>query len=195
MPVPVSTEQRKAIISLLSEGLENKQIAAQVGVTPGQVAAVKAHVTMRTYGGGESNDTAEEAEIATAVDTAFGLERDLQMALRRNIDQLQPGLTVADGDKEQIVASGRIDIKARDQHGRIVVIELKAGEPDRDSIGQILAYMGVLMNQDDETHVRGILVAKEFTPRTVSAARAAANIRLVQYRFRFTFETVAESPA
>jgi hypothetical protein len=32
-----------------------------------------------------------ETEVADAIDTAFGLERDLQMALRRNIDQLERG--------------------------------------------------------------------------------------------------------
>jgi hypothetical protein len=192
MPVPVSAEQRQAIRSLLDSGLDNKQIAAQVGVSPGQVAAVKAHMTMGTYGGAGDGATAAEAEVASAVDTAFGLERDLQLALRRSIEQLEPGLTIIDSDREQTVASGRIDITSRDQRGT-VVIELKAGAADRDDIGQILAYMGDLI--ENEARVRGILVAREFTPRAVSAARAAANVRLVQYGFRFTFETVAGAAA
>jgi RecB family endonuclease NucS len=66
-----------------------------------------------------------EKEVAGAFDTAFGLERDLQLALRRSIEQLEPGLTVMDGDREQTVASGRIDITARDRDGTTVVI----GEP------------------------------------------------------------------
>ena len=107
------------------------------------------------------------------------------------MERLEAGLTIIDGDGEQTVASGRIDITARDQRGTIVVIELKAGAANRDAIGQTLAYMGDLI--DGETRVRGILVAREFTPRAVSAARAAANIRLVQYGFRFTFDTVGGS--
>jgi RecB family endonuclease NucS len=51
-------------------------------------------------------------------------------ALRANIDQLEPGLTVIDGGNERKVASGFIDITARDRSGATVVIELKkAGHP------------------------------------------------------------------
>jgi RecB family endonuclease NucS len=62
-----------------------------------------------------------------AIDTEFGLERDLQLALRSNINQLEAGLTISDGGKEQIVESGRIDITAKDRDGATVVIELKGG--------------------------------------------------------------------
>ena len=129
-----------------------------------------------------------ENEVADAFDTAFGLERDLQLALRRNIEQLEPGLTVIDGDREQIVASGRIDITARDRDGTTVVIELKAGTADRDAIGQILSYMGDLT--DGTTRLRGIIVAREFSTRAIAAARVVPNIRLVRYGFRFSFDIV-----
>ena len=175
-------------MALLKEGAESQDIAAQIGVTPGQIAAVKAHISMGTYGV-VSDTTETEADVANAVDTAFGLERDLQMALRRNIEQLEQGLSIADDDREQAVASGRIDITARDQVGTTVVIELKVGAADRDAIGQVAAYMGDLMS--DGAQVRGILIAREFAPRAVSAARAIPGLRLVQYGFRFTFETVA----
>ena len=188
--MPVTAEERQAIRSLLADGLDNQEIAAQIGVSPGTVAAVKAHMRMGTYGGEIAPDA--EAEVAGAVDTAFGLERDLQLALRRSIEQLEPGLTIIDGDREQTVPSGRIDITARDHRGTTVVIELKAGAADRDAIGQILSYIGELT--DRTTQVRGILVAREFSARAVAAARAAPNIRLVQYGFRFTFETIAPMP-
>lgn len=170
-----------------NDGLDNQEIAAQISVSPGQVAAVKAHMTMGTYGGSDSAPDAE-AEVASAVDTAFGLERDLQLALRRSIEQLEAGLTIIDGDREQTVPSGRIDITARDERGTTVVIELKAGAADHVAIGQILSYIGDLT--DGKKQVRGILVAREFSARAAAAARAAPNIRLVKYGFRFTFETV-----
>jgi RecB family endonuclease NucS len=170
----------------LGDGLDNQAIAANIGVSPGSVAAIKAHMTMGTYRSGEA---AEAEAVADAVDTAFGLERDLQLALRRSIEQLEPGLTIIDGDREQTVASGRIDITAQDAGGTTVVIELKAGAADRDAVGQILGYMGDLMDQ--EKRVRGILVAREFAPRAISAARAAPNVRLVSYGFRFTFQTMS----
>jgi endonuclease len=188
--MPVTVQQREAILALLSEGLDNKQIADQVGVTPGTVVSVKANLTMGKYPAyeGALSAEAEIAEIADAGDVKFSLERDLQMALRRTIEQLDPSLTIIDGDREQKVASGRIDITARDSDGAIVVIELKAGTADREAIGQVLGYMGDLM--DDITPVKGILVAREFQPRAVSAARAVPNLRIVQYGFRFNFETV-----
>lgn len=184
----VSIAQRQAITSLLVDGTSNQVIADQVGVTPGQVAAVKAHVRMGTYDEADAVPNAE-AEVTDAIDTAFGLERDLQMALRRSIEQLEAGMVVIDGDREQVVASGRIDITARDRDGTIVVIELKAGVADREAIGQVLGYMGDLM--EGPAPVRGILIAREFAPRAVSAARAIPNLRLIQYGFRFTFEAVA----
>jgi len=161
--MPVSLEQRQAIIAALKEGLDTQDIAARVGVSRGTIAAVKAHVTMETY----KEDVEEEVEVANAVDTAFGLERDLQRALREHIEQLEPGLTISD------------------------VIELKIGTADGDAIGQLLGYMGDLT--DKGARVRGILIAREFASRAVSAARVISSLRLVRYGFRFTFETVTGS--
>jgi RecB family endonuclease NucS len=181
-----ATEQQKAaIVSLVKEGkLDFRQIAKQIGVSPGTVASVKAHMTMGTYG-----DAAAEAEqIAEAIDTTFGLERDLQAVLRRHIDQLEPGLRIVDEGREQTVESGRIDITAEDSSGATVVIELKAGSADRETIGQVLGYMGDMMVV--RKSVRGILVAGEFPAGTIAAARAVPNLQLKKYSFRFSFESV-----
>jgi transposase-like protein len=180
-----STEQQKAaIVSLVKEGkLDFKQIAKQVGVSPGTVASIKAHLTMGTYGEGP-----EVEQIAEAIDATFGLERDLQLALRKHIDQLEPGLKIVDEGKEQNVESGRIDITAEDSNGLTVVIELKAGQADRETIGQILGYMGDLMIT--KKMVRGILVAGEFPAGAIAAARAVPNLKLKKYSFRFSFESV-----
>ena len=188
----MSDEQKAEIRELLRQGLSRYQIAEEVGVTPGQVAAIKAWVTMRR----ELPEPAgvESDEIVEAVETTFGLEQDLQEALRRNIAQLEPGLTIIDGDKERRVKSGgRIDILAKDTVGGTVVIELKAGRADRDAIGQLLAYVGELL--DEAASVRGILVAAEFAPRAIAAARAAPNIRLVRYGIRFSFSAIESRAA
>jgi hypothetical protein len=68
--MPVSAEQRQAIRSLLGDGLDNQEIAVQLGVSPGTVAAVKAHMTMGTYGGGEGGAAAAEVEVASATGSA-----------------------------------------------------------------------------------------------------------------------------
>lgn len=172
----VTPEQREAIVSLLRDGVDSRQIAAQVGVQPGTVSAIQAHLTRGSYG--DRNASNVEAEVADAMNMTFGLERDLQMALRGNIEQLEPGLTIIDGGREKIVASGRIDITARDQEGATVVIELKA-MADREAIGQILGYMGDLT--EDGAPVRGILVAHDFVRSSVSAARVGST-RYVWFR-------------
>src|SRR6266446_1110379 len=49
MPKRVTTQQRQAVLQLLAQGQDRDTIAAAVGVTPGQVSAVAAHVKMGTY--------------------------------------------------------------------------------------------------------------------------------------------------
>ena len=118
---------------------------------------------------------------------SFGLERDLQRALRTNIVQLEPGLIITDGGSEKTVAAGRIDITAEDDQGNLVVIELKAGAAEPEAIAQLLAYMGTIENPRG-TLVRGILVAYDFTPRVVQAAKAVPGISLKAYSLQFNFQ-------
>jgi RecB family endonuclease NucS len=114
----------------------------------------------------------------------------MQKAIRENIEQLEQGLTIDDGGRERTVASGRIDITARDTHGNIVVVELKTGEADRDAVAQILAYMGDLIESEPNASIRGLLIAKSFEPRARAAARAVSSVQLVQYGYRFTSEKI-----
>jgi hypothetical protein len=128
----------------------------------------------------------EQAEEAT--ERIFEIERDLQAALRSHIEQLEQGLKITDGGKEQEVEAGRIDITAEDKNGATVVIELKAGKADRNAIGQILGYMGNMTK--GKNLVRGILVAGEFPKRAVAAASVVPNLQLKRYSFNFTFEPI-----
>ena len=111
----------------------------------------------------------------------------MQRALRKDIEQLEKGLKVADGGKEQILPSGRIDILAVDSKGMHVVIELKAGTADRDAIGQILSYMGDLKGRG---RVRGVLVAADFSGRAIAASKAVPDLELRKYGFNFLFQLV-----
>jgi predicted RecB family endonuclease len=132
----------------------------------------------------------ETEEILDAIDTKFGLERDLQKALRANIGQLESGLKITDGGKERETAAGRIDIKAEDNEGTIVVIELKAGTASPDSVAQTLAYMATI-SEEEKKPTRGILVAGDFHQRVVFASRAVPNFQLIKYAFQFSFEKVS----
>jgi hypothetical protein len=156
---------------------------------------VQAEKTLRALGfnvdelddlGGDND--AEAHELEEAIEAKFGIERDMQTALRSHIEQLEQGLKIIDGGKETVVESGRIDITAEDRGGSTVVIELKAGEAGRDAIGQILAYMGDLTG--GKKSIRGILVAGDFSLKAVAAARIVPVLQLRKYSFKFSFEAV-----
>lgn len=118
----------------------------------------------------------------------LALERDLQSALRRSIDSLEPGLTIIDDGIETSVSSGRVDILCKDAAGALVVIELKAGMTDTRVVAQTLGYMGDLIEDDPEARVRGIIVAHDFDKRTRAAVKAVPNLTLKRYAIQFSFE-------
>ena len=122
----------------------------------------------------------------------IGLERDLQAALRDNIEQLEAGLEIIDSGTERSVASGFIDITAKASDGSIVVIELKTGTARRDAIAQILSYMGDVFDEE-ATSVRGILVAGDFDRRARAAARVVSSLALRSYRVKFEFADAEDS--
>ena len=134
-----------------------------------------------------ANGEAYEQEIAEEI--TFGLERDLQRALRANIEQLEEGLRIIDNDQERITDAGRIDITAKDKQGNIVIIELKAGTAPPEAVTQVLAYMGAVA-EIDKKPVRGMLIAGAFHRRVIMAARAIPNLQLNSYSFQFSFKAV-----
>ncbi|MFB2549569.1 endonuclease NucS domain-containing protein [Ensifer soli] len=118
----------------------------------------------------------------------LSLERDMQAALRRNIELLEPGLVIVDDGAERAVASGFVDILCRDKLGILVVVELKAGKTDARVVGQLLGYMGDLVDEDKAEAIRGVIVAHEFDRRTISASKAIPNLSLMRYTVKFSFE-------
>jgi len=120
----------------------------------------------------------------------FALERNLQSALRSNIEQLEPGLSIVDGGRERTTKTGRMDILAEDRNSNLVVIELKAGRAPSDVITQTLSYMNAIAEEEGRP-VRGAIVAGEFTDRVISAAKAVPNLDLFTYSYLFSFSPVA----
>ncbi|MDP8206199.1 MAG: endonuclease NucS [Candidatus Electryonea clarkiae] len=177
-------EQKDQIITFLNEGKNSEEISELANVSPRTVRAIKAHLTRGTYA-----EISETIDAIDAYETTFRLERDLQTALRSNIGHLEQGLKIIDDGKERKINAGRIDITAEDKEGAIVVIELKAGTASPDAIAQILAYMGSL-GETEEKPLRGILVAGDFHPRIIFAARAIPNLSLMKYSFKLSFEHI-----
>jgi RecB family endonuclease NucS len=129
----------------------------------------------------------ESEEADEDIGRTFGLERDLQAALRANIQQLEPGLKIVDGGIEKKVEAGLIDILAKDKAGNWVVIELKAEVARPAAATQVLAYMSSIA-AENSGEVRGILIASDFDKKVTLAARSIPSLQLKRYRFNFEFE-------
>src|SRR5947209_8382221 len=115
----LTDKQREAVVTMIRDGYSRQDIAARTGLKVRSIDSIRANHTMGKYPFplNQAKDDllpSEEAEeVAVALETKFGLERDLQNALRSHIEQLEPGLRISDGGTEQAVASGgRIDITA-----------------------------------------------------------------------------------
>jgi RecB family endonuclease NucS len=124
-----------------------------------------------------------EAAIPRRVQTQariFSYEKELKIALRGQLGLVEPGLVEADGGRERAVATGKIDITARDAAGNFVVIELKAGPCPNGALEQVLAYSTDL-EAETGTPCRAVLVASQFSDRIRAAALRARDISLVTY--------------
>ncbi len=130
-----------------------------------------------------------EQDLEDVGEITFGLERDLQTALRSNIEQLEPGLSIVDAGVERSTRAGRIDITSKDSQGNTVVIELKAGRASSDVIAQVLSYMSAIAETENNP-VRGMIVAGDFSQRVILAAKAVPNLSLVKYSFQFSFKRI-----
>jgi hypothetical protein len=136
---------------------------------------------------------ADERVLEEAIETSLSLEADLEDALAANLAQIETGLRLYEADGvpgRQLDAkeAGRIDLLAVDLHQNLVVIELKAGDADRQVCGQIQAYMGwVKQNLAAARLVRGIIIAHDFTERAKLAATVVPGLSLKKYQVNFVF--------
>ncbi len=134
-------------------------------------------------------DSNSAPKLAESANLSFRYEQDLQTALVACIDQIEPGMTLAENGKEFQVPSGRIDALVRDSQNLLVVIELKAVTAKRDVLGQIAAYMADIQDETG-TRPRGILIAPEFDDKLVSGARMIEGLKLMRYSFSFSFSDI-----
>lgn len=119
------------------------------------------------------------------VESSLSLERDLEDQIVSHLDVLEPGLTLV--SRQETSDVGRLDLLARDAEGRMVIIELKAGEAKDSSIGQIARYIGWYAQKEGKPP-REILVASGFSEPVRWAAKAIPGLKLVTYRVQFVFE-------
>lgn len=138
---------------------------------------------------------------SSIVDTGptFGLERHLHEFLRDNWDRIDLGrehvlyATAEDPEAgyEFPTEVGRIDLLARHkQHGSWLVVELKRGQSDDATVGQVLRYIGWVRRHLAEVgeEVHGMIVAREARPEMLYAVDAARDVELRLYEVSFSLK-------
>lgn len=138
----------------------------------------------------QSPDASAEGDLAADVDeptgSAFMIEREMQAAVRKQLSRIEAGLVEDDGGKELGVATGYIDIVARDSNGKLVVIELKAGKCPSGAMEQALGYAQALADEKNE-EVRVFLIASDFPDRIMAASKRTIGLKLLKYEFSLSF--------
>jgi hypothetical protein len=144
-----------------------------------------------TLSGLPDEETEREEQDDEVIETSVSLERDLEDHLAANISKVEAGLRLyqEDGVNPRQLDTrvvGIIDLLAVDRLGRLVVLELKAGEANDRVCGQIQRYMGWVM--DTVAHgkeVRGVVVANSFSDGLRYAVRMTPSISLKKYVVSF----------
>lgn len=99
-----------------------------------------------------------------------GSEAQMQAALAREPELIEPGLTVL--DRELPTDVGGIDLFARDRDGRLVVVELKRAKGTQEAVHQLGRYVTSVRRFTGEP-VRGILAAPAITKPALAQLSAA----------------------
>lgn len=90
----------------------------------------------------------------------MGTEAEMQQALARHPDIIEPGLQVL--HRELPTDVGGIDLFARDADGALVVVELKRSKANQEAVHQLHRYVQSVRRLGPE-RVRGILAAPAVT--------------------------------
>jgi RecB family endonuclease NucS len=110
-------------------------------------------------------------------------EKHLEAVVLHNLGKIEPGLTLVKSQVE--TPAGRIDLLCKDVAGKSVVIELKKSQGTDRVVGQILRYMGYLIEKEGSDNVRGIIVVQTKDQRLTYAVNAARNIQVREFKIDF----------
>jgi len=86
-------------------------------------------------------------------------ERDLEDFTIQQLEAIEPGLRLE--ERQLSTPAGRLDLLCRDAKGNYVVVELKKAQGTDQVVGQILRYMGWVMEEyagEKDKEVRGIVI-------------------------------------
>ena len=149
------------------------------------------HEGIATNAAADDSDLAldeEEAEVLPVATSEFLLERDLQYYLAKNLQVVEPGLSLYEGESGtglEFAVGGRfIDILAVDSTGALVVLELKVSKGYDRVIGQLLRYINWIRQNVAEPgqKVRGMIVCRRVSEDLRLACASIANVELFEYQ-------------
>ncbi len=105
MPKKVTPEQRDEILRMLAQGHDRDTISVAVGVTPGQVSAISAHVRMGTYALPDPEEQPEQtaSEAIERTSNLLGMLQSLE-GLPGRETKLSPILLGSDAETGEDVA-------------------------------------------------------------------------------------------
>ena len=147
----------------------------------------------------EQQNTSDEAEIGAAPSgsSEFLLERDLQLYLAKNLDRIEPGLKLYQGDGAsglEFDAGGRrIDILAVDKNDQFVVLELKVSKGYDRVVGQLLRYVNWVRQNlaEKQQRVRGMIVCRTMSEDLRLACASIPGVELFEYQLSVSVTKVA----
>lgn len=129
----------------------------------------------------------EPLQSVAETSSEFAYEHDLRDYLAKNLQIIEPGLTLFRDEGitgVEFPVGGRfIDILAVDSAGSYVVIELKVSKGYDRVVGQLLRYTGWIKKHHAEPgqNVRGIIIAKEISEDLFLACSEITSVELYEY--------------
>lgn len=129
-------------------------------------------------------------------ESEFAYEHDLRDFLARNLQLIEPGLTLYEQEGVtgvEFPAGGRfIDILAVDARGGLVIVELKVSKGYDRVIGQLLRYVGWIERHHAEPgqRVRGFIIAKSISDDLKLACSRIRDVQLMEYELAVSLRSV-----
>jgi hypothetical protein len=132
------------------------------------------------------DSVSDGGQVPNGVGECFAYEAHLRDYLARNIEILEPGLSlwVPDSELQSVeydIDGRRIDILARDSRGIPVIIELKVSRGHEKTVGQCALYRAKLKKTLKLPKVRLMIVAQELTDDLKLAASELSDVDLYEY--------------
>ncbi|HUT34475.1 MAG TPA: endonuclease NucS domain-containing protein [Planctomycetota bacterium] len=124
---------------------------------------------------GESRGTTQPPRSGKGI-----AETNLEDFVVQQLEAIEPGLRLV--GKQLSTPAGRLDLLCRDANNNYVVVELKKAQGTDRVVGQILRYMGWVMEAHPTDNVRGIVVVGRKDPALSYAIKAVGNVEAREFK-------------